>query len=108
MNAGTLDKRVTFYGKQEVKGKMGIQQKPVPIKTVWARVEPARGREYYEAQKANAETTYKITTRYMKNVTAGMTIHFKDHIFKINSIINPYMKGEKMEFMCVEDKKPYE
>ena len=108
MNAGTLDKRVTFYEKKETKGKMGIQQQLVPVKTVWARVEPARGREYYEAQKANAETTYKITTRYIKGITTDMTIHFKEHIFKINSIINPYMKGAKTEFMCVEDEKPYE
>jgi len=108
MNAGTLDKRITFYGKQEVKGRMGIQQKSAAIKTVWARIEPARGREYYEAQKVNTETTHKITTRYIKDITQDMTIHFKERIFKINSIINPYMKGEKIEFMCTEDKKPYE
>ena len=40
----------------------------------WAAVEPLTGREYAEAQKIRAETTYRVTTRYIADITPDMRI----------------------------------
>ena len=35
---------------------------------VWARIEPLRGRAYYEQYKEKTEDLSKITIRYRKNI----------------------------------------
>lgn len=73
------------------------------VKTVWASVEPTRGREYQEAQRVRPELTYKITTRYHKEVTPDMFIKFKGRYFNIVSIINVKEKNEMLEIICTEN-----
>lgn len=106
INIGSLDKRITFVGRQKQKNEIGqTELVQGDIKTVWARIEPARGREYYEAHKVKAENTYKITTRYHQNITPDMQIKYKERLFEIQTIINPYMQNEKLEIMCIEKVK---
>lgn len=109
MIIGSLDKRITFVGRVEGENRIGQDTLvPTDIKTVWARIEPARGREYYEAQKIRNEDSYKITTRYYKGITPDMLIRYKDKIFEIQNIINPYFADVSLEFMCIEKVKPNE
>lgn len=103
INIGSLDKRISFIGYSEEENEIGqtvLLKKE--IKTVWARIETARGREYYEAQKIRNENSYKITTRFHADVTEDMLIKFQERVFEIKNIINPYMKNEKLEIMCIE------
>ena len=79
-----------------------MEQKRTEVKTVWASVEPTRGREYQEAQRIRPELTYKITTRYHKEVTPDMFIKFKDRFFDITSIINVKERNEMLEIICIE------
>ena len=60
------------------------------------------GREYQEAQRIRPELTYKITTRYHKEVTPDMFIKFKDRYFQIVSIINVRERNEMLEIVCTE------
>ena len=46
--------------------------------TVWAFVTPKTGREYDEAQKLRAETTYNVHTRYFSNITSDMQIEYEE------------------------------
>ena len=46
--------------------------------------------------------TYKITTRYHKEVTPDMFIKFKDRYFQIVSIINVRERNEMLEIVCTE------
>ena len=60
-----LRHRVTF---QKPSGKVtNSMGEDIPLyldfATVWAAVEPLTGREYSEAQKIRAETTYRVTVR---------------------------------------------
>lgn len=101
-----MNKRITFVGKEKKKNAIGqFELVPCDIKTVWACIEPARGREYYEAQKTKTENVYKITTRYHLNITADMQIRYKDKVFEIQNIINPCMSNESLEIMCIEKVK---
>lgn len=103
MDIGRTNKRITFCRYEEKENALSqIEQTLTEVKTVWASVEPTRGREYQEAQRVRPELTYKITTRYHKDVTPDMFIKFKERYFNIVSIINVREKNEMLEIICTE------
>lgn len=71
-------------------------------KTVWAFVTPKTGREYDEAQKLRAETTYNIHTRYFSDITAQMQIRFNGRILKIESVLNINERNEELQIVASE------
>lgn len=103
MDIGRTNKRITFY-RYEEKENVLLQKEQVltAVKTVWASVEPTRGREYQEAQRIRPELTFKITIRYFNNITPDMYIKFKERTFEIVSIINVREKNEMLEIVCTE------
>lgn len=103
MDIGRTNKRITFckYA-EEQNALLQTEQVLKPVKTVWASVEPTRGREYQEAQRVRPELTYKITTRYHKEITPDMLIKFKDRYFQMVSIINVRERNEMLEIICTE------
>lgn len=103
MDIGRTNKRISFCRYAEKENEL-LQTEQVleVVKTVWASVEPTRGREYQEAQRIRPELTYKITTRYHKEVTPDMFIKFKDRYFQIVSIINVREHNEMLEIICTE------
>ncbi len=70
--------------------------------TVWAYVAPKTGREYDEAQKLRAETTYNILTRYFSGITTDMQILFRERLFKIESVLNIDERNEQLQIVAVE------
>lgn len=103
MDIGRTNKRVTFCQYVEKENDLlQTEQRLEEAKTVWASVEPTRGREYQEAQRIRPELTYKITTRYHKGITPDMLIRFKDRYFQIVSIINVRERNEMLEIVCIE------
>lgn len=103
MDIGRTNKRITFYRYEEKETDL-LQTEQVlkEIKTVWASVEPTRGREYQEAQRVRAELTYKIITRYHKGITPDMIIKFKNRYFNIISVINVREQNVMLEIICTE------
>lgn len=84
MDIGRTNKRVTFCRYTEKQNELLQTEKVLEeIKTVWASVEPTRGREYQEAQRIRPELTYKITTRYHKEVTRICLLNSKTDIFRL-------------------------
>lgn len=103
MDIGRTNKRIAFCRYEEKENElMQTEQALTEVKTVWASVEPTRGREYQEAQRIRPELTYKITTRYHKGITPDMFIRFKDRYFQIVSIINVRERNEMLEIICTE------
>ncbi len=103
MDIGRTNKRITFCRYEEKENDLSqMEQALTEVKTVWASVEPTRGREYQEAQRIRPELTYKITTRYHKEVTPDMFIKWKDRYFNIISAINVREKNEMLEIICTE------
>ena len=72
------------------------------VRTVWAFVAPKTGREYDEAQKLRAETTYNVHTRYFADVTADMQIKYNNKIFKIESVLNIDERNEELHIVASE------
>lgn len=103
MDIGRMNKRVTFLRHVEREnGLLQMEQALVPVLTVWAGVEPTRGREYQEAQRIRPELTYKVTTRYHKGIEPDMLIQYKKRFFEIISAINVRERNEMLEIICIE------
>lgn len=103
MDIGRTNKRITFCRYEEKENALSqTAQILTEVKTVWASVEPTRGREYQEAQRIRPELTYKVTTRYHKGITPDMLIKFKGRYFNIISIINPRERNALLEIVCTE------
>lgn len=73
-----------------------------PVATVWASVEPIRGREFFAAQQVNAEVTHKVTTRFHAGITPKMRVKYGARVLEIQSVIDPQERHLFLELMCVE------
>lgn len=98
---GTLDKRVTILKYEDVETPYNLTQKKLmPFLKVWARIEPLRGRAYYEQYKEKTEDLSKITIRYRDNIDNSMVVQYKNRLYRINAVIDPYESHVKLELMC--------
>ena len=98
--SGKLNKRITFITYSETQNEIGqLIQQPVPIKTVWAFLEPIRGHQQMEAQRLSNETTYKILTRYHKGITQEMLINYEDKKLYIHQVIDIEERHAYMEII---------
>ena len=73
------------------------------VATLWAAVEPLRGREFYQAQQVNADLTHKVTIRYRAGVSEKQRILYGSRILEIAS--PPIDREERhidLELLCVE------
>ena len=103
MNIGSMNKRVTILTTTEGTNEVGDTILVASIfKTVWASLSPVSGRDYVEAKKYQAELTYKIIIRYLAGLSPDMTLQFKNRIFLIQDIINPFEHNETLEIMAIE------
>ena len=104
MDFSKLRHRVTF---QKPSGKTtNSMGEDVPIyedfATVWAAVEPLTGREYTEAQKIRADTTYRVTTRYIADVTPDMRIDHGNKTLNIASVLNIDERNVELQIVAVD------
>lgn len=72
----------------------------MPFLKIWARIEPLRGRAYYEQYKEKTEDLSKITIRYRNNINNSMVVQYKNKLYRINTVIDPYEAHIKLELMC--------
>ena len=70
--------------------------------TVHAAVEPLNGREFLAAAQINAETTTKITIRYLSGITQKMRISYDNRLFNIEAMKNIGERDRQIELMCSE------
>lgn len=68
----------------------------------WAEVKPTTGREYEEAQKIRAETTYNVYMRYLPGLTYDMFITYNGKTLKIESIIDVEERHKIINLVCSE------
>ena len=81
---GTLDKRVTILKYEDVETPYNLTQKKLmPFLKVWARIEPLRGRAYYEQYKEKTEDLSKITIRYRKNIDNSMLVKYRNNLYEL-------------------------
>lgn len=103
-----LDKRIFLLEEVTTLNSYGSPEtKLVPIKSVFASIEPVSGKEYFIAEQVNSEATVKIITRYDPCIKDSMTIIQ----YKNNKVVRYEMKSPPINIhdgnnlvilMCVE------
>lgn len=103
MRAGWLRHRLTIEAPHSTKNTFGEDVVTwVDEATVWASVEPLRGREYLEARQQQAEVTHRVAMRYRDGVEPKKRLRFGQRRLLIESVVNPLERGERLELMCRE------
>jgi len=81
---------------------------PIEVATVWAAIEPLRGREYTAAMAEHAEVTTRIRIRYREDIDRTMIVRYKEPgdpdfaEFEIMHIIHPEYNKRELQLMCKE------
>lgn len=103
MRAGRLRHRVTVEQLLVTDdGYGGQSQAWSTFATVWASVEPLQGREYFQAQQAQATVTHKVTMRHLDGVTHDMRVKHGSRALNIVSVIDTEERGRELVLMCEE------
>ena len=103
MKIGSLQHRVALQ--QKTVNEDAIKQQSeswTDMSTMWARIEPLSGREYFAARQENAEITAKITIRYRPGINTDLRIVFDGRIFEVLSVVNPEERCKLLILMCKE------
>lgn len=70
--------------------------------SLWAKIMPLTGREYYSAQQTQAEMTHNFYARYTPSVTPSNRISWNSRIFDILDVVNVEERGVEMILRCKE------
>lgn len=113
LSAGRLDKRVTIQQLVAASPDQDAGGEPdeawTDLKTVWASVEPlkgreflAKGREFLASRQVNSEVTGQIVIRKRAGITAKMRCSYDSRIYDILSVVDPG-EGDEMLILYVRE-----
>lgn len=107
MRAGQLNKRIVLQAPGPERGDPYSDPQPlwVDVATVWARIEPLSGREYFYAREQQSDLTVRITIRARADVKANWRIRRPDNS-QSWEVASPPMNiesaNDQMVLMCRE------
>lgn len=100
---GRYRKRVIIQQATETQNEFGEMTAAwATFATVWAAVEPLRGREMWAAKEQQARLDTRIRIRFLTGITPKMRVLYADHIYEIASIIDEEMRHRDLQLMCWE------
>lgn len=103
MRAGKLRHRIIIKQPTEVQSDTGDETLTwSTLATVWASVEPIRGREQIMADASMSECTHRIRLRYVSGLTTQCRIEHKSRTIEIVHIGNINDVDAEYELMCKE------
>jgi len=70
------------------------------VGTVWARVQPLKGREYFAAQAAQSQVAVRVTMLYQPGVTPDLKVTHEGKQYEIEAVLDTDSKGEELVLMC--------
>lgn len=102
-DAGHLNKKINIVGKvtKEINGfdKTVTETK---YRNISASISPLSGREYFEAKQAANVENITVIIRYRNNICQSDTVEYKNHVYEIQSVVNPNTANESLELYCIE------
>lgn len=103
MRAGRLRQRVTIQEKVVTQNEFGEEVITwTDYLTVWAAVEPLRGREFIEQAMAGAEITTRIVTRWHPGIRPEMRALHENYIYDIQAVIRVDERHREVQLLCRE------
>jgi len=102
--AGQMNKRIIIQQVALVPSSTGAPQETwSTFATVWANVEPLRGRMLFAAQSVHPETTTRITIRYLSGLTPKHRILYGTRIFlQTQPPMNVEERNREITLLCKE------
>lgn len=98
--AGNLRHRVAILARKTVVVSGKTSEHWETLFECWADIEPIKGREYFDAAAVNREDSVRFVIRYRPDVTAEMTIRHRGVDYNIESVVNPDMRGARLEILA--------
>jgi len=103
MRTGRLNRRVTIQRLEVTKDQYNADiESWADVTTVWAHIEPLRGREYWQAKQVVGEVAGRITIRYLAGIDEKMRIVYEDKTYNILAVINPEEKNRILQLLVKE------
>lgn len=103
MRAGELRDRVTI---QRVTDGVDSLEAPTQtfkdLVTMWANLSPSSGREFFDADSVEAQTTHRVLMRFVSGVTTKDRLIYKDRVLEIISVIDVDSLGKTLNLLCRE------
>jgi SPP1 family predicted phage head-tail adaptor len=102
INAGLLNQRILLQRPGAgIDARGQAEDAWVDVATVWARVEPMRGREYFAAAQMQATADVRITIRHRSDIDATWrALHRGVAHALVSPPIDPHARRETLELMC--------
>ena len=103
MRSGRLRHRVTIQS--PVVATNGYGERIVTwstVATVWAAVEPLRGREFFDAEQVQAEISHRVVLRFRSGINSSMRLLHLSRVLHIQAIIDVDERHREMQLMCRE------
>lgn len=102
-NPGRYNRQVAIQIQPDVQDSYGQPvENWVDWKTVWAKIRPIRGREYYQAHQVSAEVTTELYMPFTKGITPVMRIKHCNRYFEILGVIDIDDMHQETMLMCKE------
>jgi SPP1 family predicted phage head-tail adaptor len=103
MRAGPMRHRITLETPAETQTPDGsVTRTWAPFATVWASVEPLLGREWFDAQREQADVSHRVRMRFLAGVSHNMRVMLGSRVFEIESVINAGERNRELVLMCRE------
>ena len=103
LEAGALRHRITLQSATDTPdGGGGFTTVWTDVATVWAAIEPLKGREQLHAAQLETPVTHRVTLRYRAGVTPKMRVKFGTRVFNIRAVIDAEERHRTLELMCEE------
>ncbi len=104
IRAGRLRHRIILQspGGGTADGGGGVSVAWTDVATVWAAIEPFKGRERLHAQQIENPLSHKVTIRHRGDVTPKMRLKFGARLLNIRAVIDPAERGRVLELLCEE------
>ena len=103
MQIGTLRHLIDIQAYTANRDSFGSEEPEwVHVATVWARITPVSGKEYFASAQVHAEISTKIAIRYVSGITPNMRVVFGTRIFEIISVLQVEERNIELELLCKE------
>jgi SPP1 family predicted phage head-tail adaptor len=103
MRAGDLRNRVTIQSKTVVQNSFGEEDITwTELATVWAAVEPLRGREFLDGRMVTAEITTRVRIRYRDGISPEMRVVFGSKVYDVIAVVHIEEREREIHLMCQE------
>lgn len=104
INVGQFKHRVTLRAQSPTEDSLGQRVGAwTDVATVWARVRPAKGREYEAAGAQQALAEVEIDIRFREGVTTALQAVWRGVPHEILAVTEPYAARETLRLHCRSD-----